>query len=469
MSMTETSAPRPIGVLRDARPAVVVAAVGSAAAGLVHAAAAGNHQGDSLLVWMFSACAAAQLGWGWAASVAPRPRRSLLLTGLVINGGAFLVWAASRTVGIGFIDSLKVREEVGTQDLTAALFAAVSVAAIVCILVRPAVRSALAPGWPAALAVCAFLLVLPALAAGHEHAGGAHDHLATGASHGHTDTEAEDHGHSEAAAGDAHDHVATSATTGDAHDHAATTDGTTPDAHDHDATAASSDGHDHNSGSGAAPVGHEHSSDPATGTTAPHDHPPDTTTPPHNHDPGPDPGPPITSLDDPRLTPEQVQAAITLIVATVNGVPASLTEADVVGAGYQSLGDGGHPGEYEHFVNWAYLSDSYELDAGHVESIVMKMNADGTKRVVAAMYSLTFGDTMAEVPDIAGGLTIWHDHDNMCFAGGQFVGLAISGVCPAGTLRDTPPMLHVWIEENPCGPFAVIDNQPHECTGGHTH
>ena len=42
------------------------AVVGSAVAGLVHAAAAGTHQGDSLLVWMFSACAAAQLGWGWA-------------------------------------------------------------------------------------------------------------------------------------------------------------------------------------------------------------------------------------------------------------------------------------------------------------------------------------------------------------------------------------------------------------------
>ena len=120
-------------------------------------------------------------------------------------------------------------------------------------------------------------------------------------------------------------------------------------------------------------------------------------------------------------------------------------------------------------MNWAYLSDSYEVDAAHVESMVMKMNADGTKRVVAAMYSLTWGKTIADAPDIAGGLTIWHDHDNMCFDGGQFVGLTISGVCPAGTLRDTPPMLDVWIEENPCGPFAVIDNEPHDCGSAHTH
>jgi hypothetical protein len=85
------------------------------------------------------------------------------------------------------------------------------------------------------------------------------------------------------------------------------------------------------------------------------------------------------------------------------------------------------------------------------------------------MYSLSWGDTLADAPDIAGGLTIWHDHDNMCFVGDQFVGVTIGGVCPAGTLRDTPPMLDVWIEENACGPFAIIDNQPHDCGDPHGH
>src|SRR5262245_11366679 len=217
MSLTETTPPRPAG-LSAARPAVVAAAIGSAAAGLVHGAAAGSHQGDSMLVWMFAACAAAQLGWGWAVAVNPRPSRSLLLTGLVINGGAVLVWAASRTVGISFIASLKVREEVGTQDLTCALFAALSVAAIVWILLRPDVRAVLPPGWPAAVAVGAFLLALPALAAGHSHTLAGHDHLTTG---------------DEAAA--EHSHVATLAAAEDAHDHSA------------DATTASSEEHAHSS------------------------------------------------------------------------------------------------------------------------------------------------------------------------------------------------------------------------------
>jgi len=494
MSTAETSEARRTPLSGGARPAIVVAAVGSAVAGLVHAAAAGTHQGDSLLVWMFSACAAAQLGWGWAVAVTPRPRRSLLLTGLVINAGAVLVWAWSRTIGISFINSLKVPEEVGTQDLTCALFAALSVAAIVCLLVRPKVRVAYPPTWAGAIAVGAFLLAMPALAAGHTHPAGAHDHVLTGdaaaASHNHSnsDTATDNHDHTDAAGADAgggHDHgVTTDATSVSEHDHGATTSVTTPDAHDHAALddATSPVAHDH-SDAAAAPATHDHSSDSGTtDTSAPHNHDPGTTpgtTPPgHNHDPGttipgtpPPPEPPITSLDDPRLTPEQVQAAINLIVATINGLPASLTEADVLAAGYQSLGDGTQPGQYEHFVNWGYVGDAFELDAGHIESIVMKINADGTKRVVAAMYSLSWGKTLADAPDIAGGLTIWHDHDNMCFVGDQFVGLTIAGVCPAGTLRDTPPMLDVWIEDNPCGPFAIIDNSlpAQNCGDPHSH
>lgn len=117
------------------RTALVVAVAGSAMAALVHAAAVGGHEGDRILVWMFSLCAAGQLGWAVAAAV--RPTRAVLALGLVVNGGAVLVWALSRTVGISFIESLADREVVGTQDLVAALFAAASVVAALCILARP--------------------------------------------------------------------------------------------------------------------------------------------------------------------------------------------------------------------------------------------------------------------------------------------------------------------------------------------
>ena len=86
------------------------------------------------------------------------------------------------------------------------------------------------------------------------------------------------------------------------------------------------------------------------------------------------------------------------------------------------------------------------------------------------MYSLSWGKTLADAPDIAGGLTIWHDHDNMCFNGEQFAGLTVIGVCPAGTLRDTPPMLDVWIGDECVRTVrASTTMQPHDCGDPHAH
>ena len=58
------------------RPAVAIAGVTSIAAALVHAAAAGNHEGDAILVWMFGLCAVAQLLWGVIAIAAMSLRAS---------------------------------------------------------------------------------------------------------------------------------------------------------------------------------------------------------------------------------------------------------------------------------------------------------------------------------------------------------------------------------------------------------
>jgi hypothetical protein len=242
--------------------------------------------------------------------------------------------------------------------------------------------------------------------------------------------------------------------------------------HDHTSAPDLAD-HEHAPASPEEP--HEHPVDPtdptgATDPTGPHTHPTDPTDPTVPTDPtDPTDLGPITSIDDPRLTQEQFDAAVELIVSTAAGMSAFATEEDILAAGYTSIGDGTEPGEYEHFVNWSYLADEFEVDPAHIESIVMKINADGTKRVVSAMYILTLGKTMTDVPDIAGELTTWHDHDNLCFDGTQLVALATDGVCPLGVLVDTPPMLHVWVEANPCGPFAAIDEHGVICDTTHTH
>jgi len=61
-------------------------------------------------------------------------------------------------------------------------------------------------------------------------------------------------------------------------------------------------------------------------------------------------------------------------------------------------------------------------------------------------------------PDPGGPLTQWHQHEGICFSP---VGIAVSfatpfWTCPVGAINiTTAPMLHVWIIENPNGPFSA--------------
>ncbi|MGQ0833203.1 MAG: hypothetical protein ACT4OV_16180 [Microthrixaceae bacterium] len=479
--MTATTIPVPAARGALLRPAVAIAAIGSAMAGIVHVDAALNHEGAPLLTWMFALCAVAQLGWG--ALVMARPSVSVLRAGVVINAGALVFWAVSRSIGIPFVAALATPESVGRPDLGGALFAGASVLGAVRVLVRPTVAPRLTTRWLGAMAALALLAGMPALTAKHTDghgathlelagSGDAHDPQNPGAEH---DQAEADGGHASARGAD---HTG------------ASTDGAPHDAH---ATAAAT-GEQHHSATPSDPhAGHTpdpadpptdphagHTPDPAEPPTDPHaghdpDPPTDPTDPPtdphagHDPDPPTDPTDPIVSLDDPRLTPEQFDAAIALIIGTTTGMSGFLTEADVLAAGYLPIGDGGQPGTYSHFVNWSYLTDEYELDPTHIEAIVMKMNADGTSRVVSAMYILSLGKTMADAPDIAGELTTWHDHDNLCFSGNQLVALAVDGVCPSGVLVNTPPMLHVWIEANGCGPFVGIDEHGINCEPTEPH
>lgn len=179
---------------------------------------------------------------------------------------------------------------------------------------------------------------------------------------------------------------------------------------------------------------------------------------------------PIVSLDDPRLTKEQRARAQKLLGGTRAALRSFPDEAAVVAAGYTSIGDGRRVGRFEHFVNRAYIVDGRELDPSAIESIVLQRQADGTKKVVSAMYILGPGKTMADAPDIAGELTPWHDHQNLCWdeTGTRLAGVLVNGVCvPGGTFRGTSPMMHVWLEDTPCGPFAGIEGHGGACLHDH--
>jgi hypothetical protein len=185
-----------------------------------------------------------------------------------------------------------------------------------------------------------------------------------------------------------------------------------------------------------------------------------TTTPGSGHDhPGADK--PYTSVDDPRLTPAQQQRARDLVNATVAAMkaPKYANEWSLQMNGYTSIRDS--DSGVEHFINWKLLEDGKELDPSAIESVVMETKPGQPKRVIAAMYFLENGKTMADAPDIAGPLTVWHNHKDLCWDPGftYIQGVFRLGRCiPWGTLHELNPMLHVWVTPNECGPFAEIDD-----------
>jgi hypothetical protein len=156
-------------------------------------------------------------------------------------------------------------------------------------------------------------------------------------------------------------------------------------------------------------------------------------------------------------TRQELARAAALVETTTAALARYKTTADVEAAGYRSIGDAATG--FEHFVNRGYLTDGRELDPERIESIVFRVEANRTKTLVSGMYILEDGKTMADVPEVGGPLTLWHDHQNLCWdANGRVVGVLRNGSCfPRGTFAATAPMLHVWLVDHPCGPFAGIE------------
>ena len=362
--------------------AVLGAAAASMAAALVHAAAAGTHGGTSELVTLFAVTAAVQAVA--AGCVAFSPTRGSMLAVAAINTVAVVAWGLSRTTGLPWPEVLNDAEDVGAQNLAAAVLGALAALAAGIALAAP--RWATAKAGPTAFAGAACMgmlaIAVPGMTAQQARDEGADDR------------------------GDAEAELAASGGAGVATD-------------DHHATA--------------------------------------------------EPAGPIISLDDARLTSAQRDAAQELIDVTVAGMQAFPDEAALQAAGYTSIGDG--VTGYEHYINIGYIVDGRDLDPNAIESVVLTVAPDGTKQVASAMYILGFDKTMADVPDIAGELTTWHDHQNLCWEGARVVGTTDrTGSCERGVFRATPPMLHVWLPgmEPECGPFAGIEgSHGDDCNHGH--
>ncbi|HEX4983261.1 MAG TPA: hypothetical protein VFV63_16270, partial [Ilumatobacteraceae bacterium] len=175
-----TGAPRSFDAsrARSASGELAIAGIASAAAGVIHVAAWGGHEGAATLAVMFVILAIAQLEAAVAALVRPNNLTAAAIA--VVNLAAAGGWITTRFVGISWIDGLHQAEEPGLADTIAAVLAGVAVVAAASHFgTRDGSRPARAMPITA-IAAFAAALTIPAVVAAtsHEHsdAAGTADH-----------------------------------------------------------------------------------------------------------------------------------------------------------------------------------------------------------------------------------------------------------------------------------------------------
>jgi len=169
-----------------------------------------------------------------------------------------------------------------------------------------------------------------------------------------------------------------------------------------------------------------------------------------------DPALPLDLGGEIGVTPQQQARAENLLAITIIELPQFTDPAVAESMGFVSIGDGGLG--HEHYLNVANMNDDKVLDPDYPESLVYDTSVT-PKKLVAAMFMMNAGDTLADVPELGGALTQWHVHDNLCFAGPKVAGLTdAEGNCSAGLTKGAAtPMIHVWTVAHPCGPFSALD------------
>jgi hypothetical protein len=160
-------------------------------------------------------------------------------------------------------------------------------------------------------------------------------------------------------------------------------------------------------------------------------------------------------------TAAELEAASRLIAETKASVARYVDLNVAIAAGYVPMEP--PTDQVVHYVNPAYLTDADVLNPLHVQSLIYFNGKQGPV-LIGAMYIMP--RSFEAGPQVGGPLTVWHQHSNICFD--DVTGMAVafaddassnandkSGSCPRGsTHRTTPQMLHVWLIDNPDGPFA---------------
>lgn len=181
----------------------------------------------------------------------------------------------------------------------------------------------------------------------------------------------------------------------------------------------------------------------------------------HDPDEPTDPGFP----DD--WTPEQVAYAEQLIADTEAALPRFANPAILPLLGYTWIFDGTTEGSYQHWINTSLIVEAETMNPEAPESLVFRNTADGPV-LEAAMFMLPVGYNLSNIPADIAWLPDWHVHENLCFDDNfRIVGLTVDGVCERGFNYITPPMVHVWTVDTPCGRLAGVDENGLRCDHEH--
>jgi len=165
----------------------------------------------------------------------------------------------------------------------------------------------------------------------------------------------------------------------------------------------------------------------------------------------------------PGVTADQQARAEDLLYRTREILPKFALTQTALDNGFTSIQDAGTG--VEHYINWSYINDDYELNPNYPESLVYQVGAGGKRTLVSAMYMVGDEYELATVPDVGGALTQWHIHNNLCFdqdpsvtGSTRVVGVTSeNGPCSFGIKLNPNPMLHVWLVPQKCGPFAALE------------
>ena len=156
-------------------------------------------------------------------------------------------------------------------------------------------------------------------------------------------------------------------------------------------------------------------------------------------------------------SPEQVGAAQKLYDETVAAIAPYRDWHAAWAAGYRP---GPQNTPSTHWMNQRYVDAGFVMDPRRPQGLVYANTKHGPV-LIGAMFQMQHIGQFG--PDPGGPLTAWHQHQNICFTpfGVEFSLMTPTATCPLGSIDiSVPPMLHVWIVDNPGGPFAVdIDSK----------